>query len=138
VGQAQPSGPALGNPGPDQGYVLTLAGRLRDELVLRPGEHAADAITGASAVALRRASLHGRAPMVEDLRIAFTLFGFLGEAPDELVAFRRPRFAELHHHAVHYFEARAIADLVPEATLRMTPAEVAAACAADWKDPLGL
>ncbi|MEZ5247598.1 MAG: hypothetical protein R2707_21090 [Acidimicrobiales bacterium] len=138
VGSAQPSGPALGNQGPDQGYVLKLAAGLKDELVLAPGEHAADALAGATAVALRRASLYGRAPMIGDLRLALTLFGYLGHAPDELVAKRRELFDEVHHTTIHYFSAREIADLVPEETLRMSLDEVTAACAADWKAPLGL
>jgi hypothetical protein len=138
IGSVQPSGPALGNQGPDQGYVLKLAAGLKDELVLAPGEHAADALAGATAVALRRASLYGRAPMIGDLRLALTLFGYLGRAPDELVATRRELFDEVHHTTVHYFAAREIADLVPEETLRMSPEEVTAACAADWKAPLGL
>ncbi len=138
IGTAQPAGPALGNQGPDQGYVLKLAARLKDELVLAPGEHAADALHGATAVALRRASLYGRAPMIEDLRLALTLFGYLGPAPDELVALRRELFDEVHHSTIHYFAAREIADMVPEATLRMSLGGVAAACATDWKAPLGL
>lgn len=138
VGNEQPTGPALGNQGPDQGYVLKLAADFADRLVLRPGEHRADAIEGATAVALRRASLFARAPMADDLTIAFTLFGYLGDAPDELVAHRRELFDELHHSTVHYFEARELAASVPEATLRMSVDEVAAACAADWKAPLGL
>lgn len=138
VGGAQPSGPAVGNQGPDQGYVHKLAKRFEAELVLAPGEHASDVLEGACAVALRRASLYGRAPVADDLRVALTVFGFLGPAVDELVEFRRPLFEELHHVAFHYFTAREIADLVPEATLRMGPTEVAAACADDWRAPLGL
>jgi hypothetical protein len=138
VGTGQPSGPALGNQGPDQGYILKLAADMGDELVLAPGEHGADAITGACAVALRRASLYGRGPMADDLRLALTLFGYLGEAPADLVARRRELFDEVHDSTVHYFAAREIADLVPETTLRMSPDEVAAACALDWKGPLGL
>jgi hypothetical protein len=138
VGTAQPSGPALGNQGPDQGYILKLAKSFADELVLAPGEHAADAIEGACAVALRRASLYGRAPIIGDLRLALHLFGYLGTAPDALVAKRRGLFDEVHHSTIHYFTAREIADLVPEKTLRMSPEAVAAACAADWKGPLGL
>lgn len=138
LGTIPPSGPAVGNQGPDQGYVLKLAAGLKDELVLAPGEHAADAIEGAVAVALRRASLFGRAPMIDDLRIALTLFGFLGPAPDEQVAMRRELFDEVHHSTVHYFAAREIADMVPEATLRMSLGGVIAASAADWKAPLGL
>lgn len=138
IGAAHPSGAALGNQGPDQGYVLKLAKRFRDDLVLRPGEHAADVLEGACAVALRRASLYGRAPMGPDLRLALTVWGFLSDADDELVELRRPLFAELHHTTVHYFGARRVADLVPEATLRMSPERVSKTHAKDWKGPLGL
>jgi hypothetical protein len=138
VGSPQPSGPAFGNQGPDQGYLLKLAEGFRHQLVLRPGEHAADAITGASAVALRRASIFGRAPIADDLRLALTIFGYLEDAPDDLVAKRRAWFDDVHHVTMHYFAVREIADLVPEATLRSTPAEARAAYASDWKGPLGL
>ena len=138
VGTAQPSGPAVGNQGPDQGYVHKLVRRFEADLVLAPGEHAGDVLEGACAVALRRASLYGRAPVADDLRVALTVFGFLGPAADELVEFRKPLFEELRHVAFHYFTAREIADLVPEATLRMEPTEVAVACADDWRAPLGL
>ena len=48
-------GPGLGYPGQDQGFGLTIAETFRDQLVLRPGEHADDAITGCLTVALKRA-----------------------------------------------------------------------------------
>jgi hypothetical protein len=138
VGTAQPSGVALGNQGPDQGYVLKLAAGLKDDLVLTPGEHAADALEGACAVALRRASLYGRGPMIADLKFALNLFGYLSPADDELVKMRRGLFDEVHHSTIHYFAAREIADLVPESSLRMSLGDVVEACAADWKAPLGL
>lgn len=138
IGTAQPAGPALGNQGPDQGYVLKLAERFRGDLQLKPGEHASDALTGCCAVALRRASLYGRAPVSGDLEIALRIFGYLDDAPADLVTLRREKFAEVHHETIHYFAAREIADMVPESTLRMSPAEVASAHAADWKRPLGL
>jgi len=106
VGAPQPRGAALGNQGPDQGYVMKLAKGFADQLVLSPGEHAADAVEGACTVALRRASLFGRAPMRDDIEIAFTLFGYLAEAPTELIAHRRESFDEVHHSTVHYFAAR--------------------------------
>lgn len=138
VGEPQPEGSALGFQGPDQGYGLTLAAMFRDQLVLHEGESAADAIDGCLAVGLRRASMYGRAPVVHDLRIAFTLFGFLDENPDpELVAWRKEHFAGLHGHH-HYFEGRHLASLVPEETLRMTPQQVEAAHKAGWRGPLGL
>ncbi len=134
----QPSGGALGNQGPDQGYALKLARRFSGQLVLAPGEHEADAMAGAVAVALRRASLFGRAPVSDDLRIAFTVFGYLDEAPEELVAFRRGLFDEVHHHVMHYREARAIAATVPEPTLRSSVEAVTAQHEADWRKPLGV
>lgn len=138
IGAAHPCGPALGNQGPDQGYVLKLAKRFRDDLVLRPGEHAADTLEGACAVALRRASLYGRAPIGPDVCLALTVWGYLSDAADELVEYRRGLFSELHHTTIHYFGARKLADLVPEETLRMSPGRVAEAHVKDWKGPLGL
>ena len=48
---------------------------------MQPGESVDDAVSGCTAVALRRASLYGRAPVIHDLRIAFTIWGFLDAAP---------------------------------------------------------
>lgn len=137
LGVAHPTGPALGNQGPDQGYVLKLAKQFSDRLVLRPGEHAADAINGACCVALRRASLYGRGPIAADVEVGLTVFGFLGDASDELVELRRGLFDEVHHTTIHYFAARRIADMVTENTLRQAPSEVAESCSRDWKVPLG-
>ncbi|MGH9072761.1 MAG: hypothetical protein ACRDZQ_01375, partial [Acidimicrobiales bacterium] len=52
---------------------------------------------------------------------AFTLWGFLGGAPEDLVAFRRPLFQSAGH---HYLAQLEISSRVPEATLRLTPALV--------------
>jgi hypothetical protein len=120
----QPRGDRLGSPGPDQGYALTLAERFRDRLALRPGEHEDDAIAGCLAVALKRASLFGRAPVIHDLTVAFSLFGFLDEhADDEVVAVRRQLFEEVAD-AHHYVHQREIADIVAERTLRLPPSEI--------------
>ena len=72
---AQPRGPQLGTQGPDQGYALKLANLLRAALQLQPGERAEDAVRGCLGIALRRASLFGRAPVIHDLRLAFTIWG---------------------------------------------------------------
>ena len=134
----QPRGDRLGSPGPDQGFALTLAERFRDRLALRPGEHADDTLAGCLTVALKRASLFGRAPVIHDLTIAFTLFGFLDEqADDQLVALRRTHFEEVAD-SHHYVEQRQIADLVPEATLRLTPTEVTSRHATSWASLLTL
>lgn len=138
-GQPDVDAGRMGAPGPDQGYVLKLVPILRDSLVLAEGEHRKDVEAGAVAIALKRASLFGRAPVIHDLRVAYTVWGYLdASAPADLVAERRVRFAEVHHTAHHYPELRAVADAVPEATLRLTPAEVEAAHAADWRSLLSL
>ena len=129
----------MGAPGPDQGYVLTLLPLLRDELHLTEHEKLADVERGAVAVALKRASLFGRAPIVHDLRVAYTLWGFLDPgAPAELVEERRRRFAGVRLVGHHYPELRAVADAVPEETLRRTPAEIADAHRQDWRSQLVL
>lgn len=134
----QPQGEQLGYQGPDQGFALKIANGFRDRLHLQPGEQAADAIRGCFGVALRRASLFSRAPVVHDLTVAFTVWGFLdANPPAELVQARRHRFKGVGH-SHHYTEARGIADQVPEATLRLTPAAVAAAYPAGWRELLGL
>lgn len=116
-------GARLGVPGPNQGYVLTLVRRFHDRVTLAAGEDCHDVDAGVVAVALKRASLFGRAPMSADLEVGYGLFGFLSPAaPPELVAARTGWFAGAGH---HYETQRAIADRVPEATLRMTPTDVA-------------
>ena len=128
----QPHGDRLGNQGPDQGYVLTLAARFAGKLTLTAGEHERDALAGAAMVALKRASLFGRAPVVHDLTIALTIWGFLGEAPAELVALRKGLFEEIAH-PHHYAEQRRAADLVPDDVLRQTPQQVTEAHRRDWR-----
>jgi len=128
----QPLGPRLGYPGPDQGFVLKLAREFEPRLVLTEGESADDAIAGACVVALKRASLFGRAPVVHDLTAAFTIWGFLAEADGELVRLRRPLFEEVAN-PNHYTELRRVADLVPQAVLRLSHQEIAGVAASDWR-----
>ncbi len=134
----QPDGPRLGEPGPDQGFALRIAAQLRPKVQLQPGEHIDDAIRGCLGVALRRASIFSRAPVVHDLTIAFTIWGFYDpNPPEELVELRSTMFEGLRLVGHHYMEAREVADLPPEATLRMTPAQVADAYPADWRTLVG-
>ena len=135
VDDGQPRGDRLGNQGPDQGYVLSLIRRFEGKLTLTSGEHERDALAGAAAVALKRASLFGRAPIVHDLTVALTIWGFLGDAPAELVTLRKRLFEEVWH-PHHYAEQRRIADLVPDEVLRMSPQEVTEAHRGDWRSLL--
>jgi hypothetical protein len=136
VEAGQPRGQLLGNQGPDQGYMLSLARRFQGKLTLTAGEHEKDALAGAVGVALKRASIFGRAPVVHDLTIALTIWGFLGEAPSELIALRKPLFEEVWH-PHHYSALRRLVDLVPEETLRMSPGQVTEAHRAAWAPLLG-
>jgi len=138
VGTGQPREDRLGNQGPDQGYVLRLLHQFDEKLHLAGGEHREDADAGCVTVALKRASLFGRAPIVHDLTVAFTVWGFLDDAAgDELVAVRRPLFAEVRN-PHHYREQRAIADAVPEATLRQPHDAVTKVYRSDWRSLLDL
>jgi hypothetical protein len=117
---------------------LKLANSFRERLHLQPGEHAGDVIYGCLGIALRRASIFGRAPVVHDFTIAFTAWGFLdGSPPAELIAARARLFEGVSHQLHHYEEARVLVDMMPESTLRMTPAEVAAAYPQRWKELVG-
>ena len=133
----QPEGRRLGTQGPDQGFALKIAAQLRPKLQLQNDEHADDAIQGCLEVALRRASIFSRAPVVHDLTIAFTIWGFYdSNPPTELVELRRGMFEGLRLVGHHYAESRAVADLIPEATLRLSPEQVTAAYPANWRSLL--
>lgn len=134
----QPVGRLLGAQGPDQGFALMVAERLSPKIKLQGRERLDDAIRGCLGIALRRASLFSRAPVVHDLTIAFTIWGFFdANPPDDLIA-RRPQLFEgvgdVNH---HYAEGRVIADSVPESTLRMTPEQAAAAYPSRWQELTG-
>lgn len=132
-----PRGERLGAPGPDQGYVLVLARRFDQRLRLQEREDKEDVVAGCAAVALKRASLFRRAPVLHDLTIAFTLWGFLRDAPKDLVELRRKLFAEVAN--PHYYaERRGIADMVPDDVLRRTPQDIARAHHEDWRRLLDL
>ena len=121
-GGPRPRRREFGTPGPDQGYALLLAERMFAERVqTADGESVADALHGAAEVGSARAALFGRAPVAKDIEHALVLFGFLGSAPSDLVAWRVPRFRSVAH---HYRERRELVDLVPDASLRLTPDEI--------------
>lgn len=134
----QPSGTRLGNPGPDPGYALKLAGSFRGTLALGVDESEQDAVAGAAAVAMKRASLLGRAPVGYDLQVGFGVWGFLDDHPDdELVRIRRERFEEVHL-PQHYDARRRIADAVPSEVLRLRHDKILRRHTADWRSCLDL
>jgi hypothetical protein len=120
--EGPPTGKRFGAPGPDQGYGVKLARLFEDRLRLVPPEQADGVVSGCSAVGDKRAARFGRAPVIHDFELAFTVWGFLGEAPAGLVEFRKPLFLAAAH---DYWAQRAIADAVPDETLQLTAADVA-------------
>lgn len=135
----QPKGDRLGTPGPDQGYALKLASQFEGKLHLEEGEHQADALTGGSAIAMKRSALLGRAPVIHDLTVGLGIWGFLDEQPDpELVALRREWFEEIHHSAHHYPELRRVVDAAPEEVLVLSHTEILERHQRDWRSCLDL
>jgi hypothetical protein len=116
-------GRSVGTPGPDAGFALRLARRFGHDLKLTEGEVEHDVLVGSALIAARRAALYGRAPSVYDIQVALALWGFLADAPVELVAARRRVFASVSH---DYVAQRALVDAVPEESLRLTPAQAQA------------
>lgn len=114
----QPTGALLGRPGPNVGYAVTLANRLRDRLALGAHESPDDALAIVAELAMKRAASFGRAPVMPDVEIAATLLGYQGDVDPEFVAWRA---AAVHGVAHEYGPRRELVDAVPDAVLRMPP-----------------
>jgi hypothetical protein len=63
---------------------------------------------------------------------AYGLWGYLGEAPDDLVQWRQRLFRGA---AEHYWDQRVIVDAVKTEALKLTPAQ-AASVGPGWKEYL--
>ena len=85
-------------------------------LHLRAGEKAGDVLAGCVTVAMKRASLFGRAPITADLRIAFEHWGYLDPgAPIEVVASRRALFGGAGGHDGYPIRCHIADEAPPEA-----------------------
>jgi hypothetical protein len=136
LGPVQPSAELMGSPGPDQGYALVLAEHFADRVQVEPPETVHDALVAGAALAMRRASMFGRAPVMPDLEVGLTLLGYLGGASPEMVNWRRLTLAGVGH---DYPRLRAVVDAVPAAVLRRPPSEVAESLTRwreIWPEPL--
>ena len=127
-----PRGRSFGSTGPDLGYGLKLARRLAGRLQLLQGESVDDAVAGCFAVGAKRAARTGRAPVIYDMEFAYTLWGYLTPAPEDLLGYRYALFKGAAH---HYWEQRAIVDLVRDEAYALAPADVAAHLA-NWRSLL--
>ena len=75
-----------------------------------------------------------RAPVVHDLTIALTIWGWLDtNPPEELVKIRSDVFSGLRNLGHHYGTARRLVDAVPETTLRASPDQISLLYPAQWK-----
>jgi hypothetical protein len=85
---------------------------------LTPLEHFDDVAAGLVAVGLKRAAAVGRAPILADLEVAASRFGFFDELPSRSAQEERARaFAGLAN-PHHYEKLRALADSVPAEELK--------------------
>ncbi|MET0627770.1 MAG: hypothetical protein ABW033_04865 [Acidimicrobiia bacterium] len=114
----QPEGALFGRPGPNIGYAVALAHRLRDRLDLGAHESGDDALAVVAELAMKRAASFGRAPVITDVEIAATLLGYDGEVDAGFVAWR---IAAVHGVSHEYQARRAMVDGVPVAVLRTPP-----------------
>src|SRR5258708_38142482 len=104
-----------------------------DRLHLEPGEKVDDVIAGCVGVALKRASLLGRAPVIYDLTAAYTVWGYLDDTPPaDLVAVRRKAFDEVAL-PLHYTERHRIVAAVRDDALRKLHTAIADDHRADWR-----
>lgn len=121
LGASQPKGPLLGTPGPNVGYALTLADRVRNRMMLEPHEHADDAAAVVAAIAMKRAATIGRAPVAPDVEFAMELLGYLGDAPDDVRTWRPEVVRSASH---EYSVQRAVVDAVSAGLLRLPLSEL--------------
>jgi hypothetical protein len=130
----QPTGSYLGHQGPDQGFALTIARRVSGRIRVQSGESLDDAIRGTVVIALRRASMYGRAPVIHDVTFALTIWGWLLDNPPvDLVERRKELFGGLGHAAHSYYEARELVDLVPDTTFKLSNEQLASQMPMSWK-----
>ncbi|HVB01022.1 MAG TPA: hypothetical protein VNE42_07145 [Acidimicrobiales bacterium] len=87
--------------GPDQGYLSLLARRFVSQIVLGDGEHVEDAIAGAIAIGMARASRFGRAPVAKDLEFALSALGFLSAQTSDRVMRRASLIGGVAHDLWH-------------------------------------
>lgn len=136
VGAEQPRGGRFGNQGPDIGYAYKLFHLVHDKIHLVGDESMEDVEQGVVAVAMRRASLFSRGPILADVEIGCTVWGFFDAQPSsDLVKTRRDYFESASGHYFHRL-IREIAAAVPDEVLAKSPTEIAAAQKANWSSVL--
>ena len=118
----QPRGEMLGSPGPSVGYALTLVHRAQDRLALAPHERVDDACAVLGAVAMKRASSYGRAPVMPDVECAMLVLGYEGGVAPDFAEWRVREIDGAHH---EYARRRVLCDAVSLDALRLAPQALA-------------
>ena len=97
------------------------------------GESTRDVEAGVVGIAMRRASLFGRAPVVHDLTVAFTVFGFLDREPSAELVQRRGELFSGVSNPHHQPALRELVSSVPEETLRLPHRNVVDQHRQNWR-----
>lgn len=116
---AGPQERRFGDPGPDAGYALALIARRTLSVIDGEDHHDAQAVV--AELAMRRAAVFGRAPMITDVDLAIALLGYDGTADSEF-ATRRARAVQGAGH--DYPTRRALVDAIPIEALRRSISEL--------------
>jgi hypothetical protein len=116
----------LGSPGPNIGYALGLARRVRDRLALAPHEHVDDALAVVAVVAMRRAASFGRAPVTGDVEFAMSVLGYQGGCEPDFAAWRAGAIAGADH---DYSRRQQFGDHLEPEVLRLIPSALGARAA---------
>ena len=132
----QPSGGSMGYQGPDQGYALRLCRGFSEQLHISEDEHLNDVERGCVQIALKRASIFGRAPVVHDLEMAYRVYGFLDAVADAALVAERSRLFEGLAESHHYADVRRLVATVSEGTLKMSPRDLEEQYLMDWRSLL--
>ena len=105
-----------GTPAPGAGYAFTITQRALAPLVFAHDHDRSDVATGVALVAVKRASLVGRGPTLEDVRIVLNLFNLCGASVLDRSLTRS--FVGLAH---SYVAQRRFVDAVRDEQLLPTP-----------------
>lgn len=130
-----PDAARFGAVGPDMGYAGALLPPFRSKLV--PGAcNRDDLLEAGAAIAMRRAAMYGRAPVSEDLEVAFLLLGALERVPGDWS--RAGAVVARHVEGVRYKAAQAaeFAASLPEDWLAAKPGGVRLQLLQDGPDAL--
>ncbi|HUY42128.1 MAG TPA: hypothetical protein VMU98_00005 [Acidimicrobiales bacterium] len=102
-------GPGHGTPAPGEGYALTLASRLCDQLSFESEHDRADVECAIALITAKRASLINRGPILEDAKVARDYLGL-----DDVVSHEKAlEYAGLAHSYVaqrRFTDAVTVAD----------------------------